>query len=217
MRYIYGLVDPRDKQICYVGQTDDVDRRHQEHCDRKENTRKGQWIQELRRNKLSPLIVVLEQVQNDMDINYREKWWIVFAENSRWKLTNTSNPCTQKANFGDMFSSYLKQEYESFAESCHQYSKENSTLILITRAQFGSFILASKILVAIVASIVIGFGAGKIEYTASPNLFLAIFMSAAIGAIALRTAILAIPKNNSTLFIVLSICLVVCIGVLIGN
>lgn len=40
MKYIYALIDPRTRQIRYVGQTDDLTKRLQQHITDKSNTPK---------------------------------------------------------------------------------------------------------------------------------------------------------------------------------
>lgn len=88
---IYGLVDPRNGEIRYVGKTgENVERRlnrhlygikagSQTHCIR--------WLKQLRDEGLRPTIAVFERVRNDEWIG-RERWWIKELRDRGCSLAN---------------------------------------------------------------------------------------------------------------------------------
>lgn len=92
MKYIYGLVDPRNRQICYVGQTDNVNRRYTQHLSDDARTAKAAWLAELKNSSLKPDIIILQQCENDSDVNHFENWWIFLGRQQGWMLTNGTNP-----------------------------------------------------------------------------------------------------------------------------
>lgn len=71
--FIYGLVDPRDGLLKYVGQTIcSLQNRLRGHLqDHKIDTRKGRWLAELRQLSLKPKIVVLLECPS-ADLNTEE-------------------------------------------------------------------------------------------------------------------------------------------------
>jgi hypothetical protein len=86
--YIYSLCDPDTEEVRYIGKTNNIKRRYNEHLkyvDRDLNNHKNNWIKKiLSQNKL-PLIKIIEET----DINIweeREKFWISEYDN----LTNST-------------------------------------------------------------------------------------------------------------------------------
>jgi hypothetical protein len=75
--YIYVLKDPRDKRIRYVGKTNNIDRRYEQHLyNRNEgNPHKDRWITNLQAKGLKPLIEIIEEC-NGEDWRDREIYWI---------------------------------------------------------------------------------------------------------------------------------------------
>lgn len=78
---IYALIDPRDQTICYVGVSNDVKRRFYEHLQCVGiGQQEKRWIKELGQLGLSPLIQILETIQNtskQREVAYkRERYWI---------------------------------------------------------------------------------------------------------------------------------------------
>jgi hypothetical protein len=83
---IYGLVDPRDNKIRYVGKTKNtLKKRLSEHLYKKENsnTYKHNWISSLKNIDLKPFIIELE-VCDETNWVEREQHWISKIDN----LTN---------------------------------------------------------------------------------------------------------------------------------
>lgn len=99
--YIYGLIDPRDRRIKYVGQTVDFERRHKQHCDEVGDTAKCVWVGELRDRGLSPDIVQLE-VATQQAASYKENWWIQVLRANGEELTNTAKPTRDSHDFTHM-------------------------------------------------------------------------------------------------------------------
>ena len=109
MKHIYGLVDPRDRQIKYVGQSNDPERRYQQHINAIEDTAKGIWIQGLRTIGQLPEFILIDKCP-DEDAFYLENWWILVGRRQGWPLTNGTNPGEWRAqeDFKQIFDSHLK-------------------------------------------------------------------------------------------------------------
>ena len=93
--YIYGLADPRDRKIHYVGHTVDLAQRLAQHVTDTKQTAKTAWIAELSALKLKPLMVELAIVPYDQRFDHEYKW-IYMGRAMGWPLTNTSAMKTNK-------------------------------------------------------------------------------------------------------------------------
>ncbi len=62
--YIYALIDPTTNDVRYIGKADDVMSRFASHCHsiRTRNTPVYQWMRELQKAGLKPLVASLERV-----------------------------------------------------------------------------------------------------------------------------------------------------------
>jgi len=85
--YIYGLQDPRDGVIHYIGQTSDLQGRFKAHLQREQNAQKGAWLADLQANGLVPEMVVLEQSTPE-NWPAAERTWIERGRELGWPLTN---------------------------------------------------------------------------------------------------------------------------------
>lgn len=83
---IYGLIDPRDNRIKYVGKTTDLIRRLYRHCVEKENNFKYRWIASLKRLGLKPIPIILDFVPEETWEQF-ERMWIAELKNNH-SLTN---------------------------------------------------------------------------------------------------------------------------------
>lgn len=115
--YIYGLIDPRDSEIKYIGRTNDVNRRYAEHCENKIDSggvEKCAWINILKSNNLFPIIVILEIVLSDSDISAKETWWISLAYRKGWKIRNSTYLPRNQIDFSEFsVKASSKQHYDS--------------------------------------------------------------------------------------------------------
>lgn len=159
MIFIYGLIDPVTRQIRYVGQTNDLERRYQEHVNNIEDTHKGLWIQSLREKGRIPTLVILEIIEDEAKSNYHEKWWIVLGQKQGWLLTNSANPYARETPFGDMFAMHIRDEYESFI------SETNPFILISKHSAYSAFALV----VALLAGAICGYS----EYWIGGSLFIA--------------------------------------------
>lgn len=86
--FIYGLLDPRNEIVRYVGFTSDLKRRYRKHLSDARCNRGGHrnnWIRKLFSEDILPDIIVLEKVSFEEREN-REKYWI--GKLSKNNLTN---------------------------------------------------------------------------------------------------------------------------------
>lgn len=76
--YIYTLSHPSSDRI-YVGKTNNLSRRFQEHYHIKKNTPVSFWNQKLKQNGLKPDMIIIEITSNDPRIwEPREIYWIAY-------------------------------------------------------------------------------------------------------------------------------------------
>ncbi len=88
---IYGLVDPRNQQLRYVGMSRRGLRRPREHIKErflKKNTYKNNWIRQLLGLGLRPRIVVIQEFQDPDILSQAEIFWIAYFKRMGCPLTN---------------------------------------------------------------------------------------------------------------------------------
>ncbi|RIK35277.1 MAG: hypothetical protein DCC55_30810 [Chloroflexi bacterium] len=93
--YIYGLIDPTDHKIKYIGRTNHLYQRWQQHVEEIEPTVKGEWIKRLRAAGITPTLLILDQVEHG-DVVDVENWWIEFGRRMGWPLTNSTSSQAHK-------------------------------------------------------------------------------------------------------------------------
>jgi len=87
--YIYKLIDPRNNQVKYIGKANKPVERLKAHINpaRYRSTYKHNWIRQLRREKVKPIMIILEEVSINR-WKEREKAWILFYKYINAPLTN---------------------------------------------------------------------------------------------------------------------------------
>lgn len=74
--YIYGLSESNDiSGIRYVGATNDINVREDNHIDTKDNSKKSLWIQLLLAQNKKPILIVLEETIEEKT-KEKENFWI---------------------------------------------------------------------------------------------------------------------------------------------
>jgi hypothetical protein len=76
MYYIYGLFDPRNGQLHYIGRTSNMERRLKQHCRADSNVRKIEWISELNSTWLEPMMQELDSTEILNDVIEMEKFYV---------------------------------------------------------------------------------------------------------------------------------------------
>lgn len=89
--FIYGLVDPRDRVIRYVGKSVRPMERLANHMNEKSRTWRTNWLRGLRAAGLRPTLIVLEVVHGGAKWQLRERAWIAAGRLRGWPLTNCTN------------------------------------------------------------------------------------------------------------------------------
>ena len=84
---IYGLADPRDGLIHYVGKAMSIRSRYKEHIRNMPDTPRGEWLAELRDAHVLPVSIILEVCDVD-GLDLAERWWIAHGKRLGWPLTN---------------------------------------------------------------------------------------------------------------------------------
>lgn len=88
--FIYGLYDPRNGLLRYIGKTNNLKVRHSAHSTEKGENHKHNWVKALSRLGLRPELRVLETIENsnDEDWQERERLWIASSLANGDALTN---------------------------------------------------------------------------------------------------------------------------------
>lgn len=95
--YIYGLVDPRNGNLRYVGKTErklSVRLNHHMHRALKRgwrNTHKNCWIRALHREGLTPSIVAIFECDDELFLSEAEVFWIGYFRGLGFSLTNATD------------------------------------------------------------------------------------------------------------------------------
>lgn len=156
MIYIYGLIDPRTDEICYVGQSVNHKNRLKQHLIDKNDTSKTRWIAELQSINLAPNIVVLDKAQAKEEANYKENWWIVFARHKQWQTVNGTRPSDSRADFSQIFDAQLQEMYEQHQQARDELENARIALAVETERLKWANRRDLVIQIVVVVSILIG-------------------------------------------------------------
>lgn len=88
---IYGLVDPRDRQLRYIGKSSSGFKRPKQHgdpCRLKGRSHKENWIRQLHKERLEYEIVVIQKCNDNEDLDSLEPQWISYFKKMGCPLTN---------------------------------------------------------------------------------------------------------------------------------
>lgn len=85
---IYGLVDPRNGKLYYVGATKNFSKRYYGHLEGSSAELK-KIVAELRQENLKPKMVIFEET--DTDLAKRECWWMAWAIRNKQPIVNHAN------------------------------------------------------------------------------------------------------------------------------
>ena len=95
MLYVYGLLDPETKIIRYVGQTNKLQKRLNDHISEAKYSskfnRKNNWIRFLLKNNLKPEMIVLEEFKDRYSCNKGEVFHISQLLDCGFDLTNATS------------------------------------------------------------------------------------------------------------------------------
>lgn len=92
MVYIYGLKDPRDYQIKYIGKASDINKRYKQHIENYTNKKslKSSWVLSLLRSGLLPILEIVE-ICDESKWQEREQYWIKYYKELGFDLKNMTN------------------------------------------------------------------------------------------------------------------------------
>lgn len=89
--YIYTLSDPRNNKVRYVGKTDNPKRRLAAHIIDKDVCHRTNWIKQLTKNNLEPIMTIIEKVAKNQSWEDRERYWISHYRSIGCNLTNMTD------------------------------------------------------------------------------------------------------------------------------
>ena len=95
MYYIYGIVDPTENMVGYVGITSNTPQQrlvqHLRQDDRDHKGAKRRWLDGLLENGYMPTVITLQTVGTIQQAQIAEKWWIAHGQMIGWPLRNYSH------------------------------------------------------------------------------------------------------------------------------
>lgn len=89
--HIYGLSDPRDGQLRYIGQTSAPKTRYAQHLSLKNKDKKSLWVAELRLLGLKPEMFLIEEITSGEHL-VTEQFWINYFRMLGANLLNSRPP-----------------------------------------------------------------------------------------------------------------------------
>lgn len=109
--YIYGLKDPRDGLIYYIGKTINLRERFKNHIGGDCNAKKTAWIQDLAINGLEPEMVILE-IATEQTWPALERKWIREGMDAGWPLANATSGGESSYRYGEtvVLEQYIPRE-----------------------------------------------------------------------------------------------------------
>jgi hypothetical protein len=147
--YIYGLVDPRNDNVFYIGFANDLNKRFHEHLNtngkkREKNTYKDNVINKIIALGLKPRIKILDECEYEYNNKLKiceherlERYYIQKYKNKGVKLTNLTIG-------GDGGCTYLKPVYQ-YSEVGNFLKKYNSVNEIANKYKIGSDLISKVI------------------------------------------------------------------------
>ena len=93
MYYVYGIIDPTENMIGYVGITNNTpQRRLVQHLRADERDSKGpkrKWLDGLLENGFMPTVITLQTANTVQQAQVAERWWIAHGQMIGWPLRNS--------------------------------------------------------------------------------------------------------------------------------
>jgi len=88
MNIIYGLRDPRNDVYQYIGKSTIGTKRAISHLTHSHSNKVNEWVNELSKFWLYPIVDVIEEVEKLEDLSDREKYWISYYHGINPSLLN---------------------------------------------------------------------------------------------------------------------------------
>jgi hypothetical protein len=86
---IYGLADPVDHQLRYIGKTVNAEQRYLNHRSNFSGSWLGQWVSGLRAQQVYPELIIIEENVHHLKANEAEHFWIAYFMCLGSQLLNT--------------------------------------------------------------------------------------------------------------------------------
>ena len=133
---IYGLIDPRTKQIRYIGKANDPAKRYYDHIKQAKDGYKSykcNWIRNLFKAGRKPVLIILQRYIPLKLWRDAERFWVQYCKDKGYKVTNLY-PAGIGADVSEeskkKMSESQKQKWEDF-----EYKKKHREGMIRTKAQ----------------------------------------------------------------------------------
>lgn len=91
INYIYGLYDPRNGNLRYIGKSIRPNERLSNHLNDKSKTWRTNWFSELKREGLKPILYIFDALPESEDWAVKEIEYIAYAKSRGIRLTNCTD------------------------------------------------------------------------------------------------------------------------------
>ena len=130
MYYVYGIIDPTENMIGYVGITSNTPQRrlvqHLRQDIRDGKGEKRQWLSGLLENGFMPTVVTLQVVEDIQQAQIAERWWIAHGQMIGWPLRNSYHYVRPVAlNGGRITAGRFNDDETSLAEDDEYSDNDN--------------------------------------------------------------------------------------------
>jgi DNA-binding XRE family transcriptional regulator len=131
---IYSLVCPFTNETFYIGKTTQGMLRPMQHLNESHSKKIKEWVENLKELNYSPLVTVLEYVEEKTDLDIKERQWIQHYINNGSTLLNTQlvTPKIDKNTPYELLSDYDNNTMSKIAK----YVKIKRKRFNLTQAEF---------------------------------------------------------------------------------
>lgn len=132
MYYVYGIIDPTENMIGYVGITSNTPQQrlvqHMRQDERDRGSSKRRWLNNLLENGFMPTVVTLQMADTVREAQIAERWWIAHGQMIGWPLRNSSNFVRQSLRASDVDDSDTEDSF-LYAVSCDNSEDDTNDVI----------------------------------------------------------------------------------------
>ncbi|MEO6306078.1 MAG: GIY-YIG nuclease family protein [Bacteroidia bacterium] len=141
--YIYGLIDPRDNNIKYIGKSNNLKDRLKQHLNEKGNTIKLNWIKHIKKLDLKIEIVELDEVPMN-EWRFWENHWVDLFKSWGFKLKNDDTPGAGTSFWNESSKKKSSDRLKGIPKSEEQKRKSSETKLAKSKEEKEAIALMRK-------------------------------------------------------------------------